>query len=77
MSRTHEQNLECIRTNLARFKGHALSNPTGWNLGQVSALEQAEADYQRHMAGEIQRRQMCHTAQELTTEMPAWATYGT
>lgn len=77
MSRTHEQNLECIRANLARFKGHALSNPTGWNLGQVAALEQAEADYLRLMAGEIQRHQMCHTAQELTMTMPDWGTRGT
>lgn len=77
MSRTHEQNLECIRTNLDRFKGHALSNPTGWNLGQVAALEQAESDYQRHMAGEIQRYEMCWTAQELTMSMPDWGTRGT
>lgn len=77
MSRTHEQNLECIRTNLANFKGRALSNPTGWNLGQVAALEQAEADYLRLMAGEIQRHQMCHTAQELTMTMPDWGTRGT
>lgn len=77
MSRTHEQNLECIRTNLQRFEGHAQHNPSDWNLGRVEALRQAEADYQRHMAGEIQRHQMCHTAQELTMSMPDWGTRGT
>ena len=77
MSRTHEQNLECIRTNLQRFEGYAQHNPTDWNLGRVEALQQAETDYQRHMAGEIQRHEMCWTAQELTMAMPAWGTYGT
>ena len=77
MSRTHTENLACIQANLVRFKAHAASNPTGWNLGQVAALEQAEADYQRHMAGEIQRHQMNHTAQELTMTMPEWGTHGT
>lgn len=77
MSRTHEQNLECIRTNLQRFQGYAKSQPTDWNLGRAAALEQAEADYQRLMAGEIQRHEMCHTAQELTFDMPAWGTRGT
>jgi len=77
MSRTHEQNLECIQTNLANFRGYALTNPTGWNLGRVAALEQAEADYKRLMAGEIKRLDMCQTARDLTTDMPAWGTHGT
>jgi hypothetical protein len=70
MTRTHEQNLACIQTNLANFRGYTRINPTGWNLSQVAALEQAESDYKRFMAGEIQRHQMCHTAQELTMNMP-------
>lgn len=77
MSRTHEQNLACIQTNLSNFRGYTRTNPTGWNLGRVAALEQAEADYKRFMAGEIQRHQMCHTAQELTMTLPEWGTYGT
>lgn len=77
MSRTHEQNLECIRSNLQSFRGYAKSRPTAWNLGRVEALQEAEADYLRHMAGEIQRHQMCWTAIELTMEMPDWGTRGT
>lgn len=77
MTRTHEQNLACIQTNLANFRGYTRINPTGWNLSQVAALEQAEADYKRFMAGEIKRLDMCQTARDLTTDMPAWATYGT
>lgn len=77
MSRTHEQNLACIETNLSRFQGYAKHNPTAWNVGRVEDLTQAKADYQRYMAGEIQRHEMCHTAKELTMEMPAWGTYGT
>ena len=77
MSRTHEQNLDCIQLNLSRAIGQADHNPTDWNTGRVSRLRQAATDYQRLMAGEIERHQMCHTAQDLTTKMPAWATYGT
>jgi hypothetical protein len=77
MSRTHEQNLACIQANLANFRGYTRTNPTGWNRGQVAALEQAESDYKRLMAGEIQHRDMCHTARELTMNMPDWGTHGT
>lgn len=77
MSRSHQQNLECIEANLARFQGYAKTNPTPWNVGQVADLQQARADYLRHISGEIQRHQMCHTAQELTMSMPAWGTSGT
>lgn len=77
MSRAHEQNLECIRWNLERATGRAKSNPNSWNTQQAAALRQAEADYKRHMAGEIQHHQMCRTAQELTMTMPDWGTKGT
>lgn len=77
MSRTHEQNLECIRWNLERAAGRAATNPTDWNVSSFARLREAEADYQRHMAGEIQRHQMCWTAQELTMAMPEWGTRGT
>lgn len=77
MSRTHEQNLECIRSNLQSFRGYAKAQPTGWNLGRVEALQKAEADYLRYMAGEIQHHEMCWTAVELTMAMPDWGTRGT
>jgi hypothetical protein len=77
MSRTHEENLACIRQNLSRAEARAETRPTEWDVSQVAALRQAEQDYLRHMAGEIQRHQMCHTAQELTMTMPEWGTYGT
>lgn len=77
MSRTHEQNLDCIRQNLSRAEGRVATNPTAWNVNQAAALRQAESDYKRHMIGEITRRDMCWTARELTTSMPAWGTYGT
>ena len=73
----HTRNLERIQGNLASAQGDALVNPTDWNLGRVERLTQALADYQRFMAGEIQRHEMCWTAKELTMTMPAWGTYGT
>ena len=77
MSRTHEQNLDCIRQNLIHANGRVIHNPTAWNVNQANALREAEQDYLRFMAGEIQRHQMCHTAQELTMTMPEWGTHGT
>ena len=77
MSRTHEQNLECIRWNLERAEGRLATHPTDWNVGSFARLRQAETDYRRYMAGEIKHYQMCHTAIELTTEMPEWGTRGT
>ena len=73
----YTRNLTCIQGNLARAQADALVNPTDWNVGRVERLTQALSDYQRHMAGEIQRHEMCWTAKELTMTMPAWGTYGT
>ena len=73
----HTRNLTCIQGNLASAQADALVNPTDWNVGRVERLTQALSDYQRHMAGEIQRHEMCWTAKELTMTMPAWGTYGT
>lgn len=75
--RTHEQNLDCIRTNLDRAQGRAQSNPTKWNQNESAELQQAEADYLKFMAGQIERHQMNATAKDLTTEMPSWGTSGT
>jgi hypothetical protein len=77
MSRTHEQNLYCIRRNLDRASDDAAHRMTEWNLGRVARLTEALRDYKRFMEGEIQRHQMCHTAQELTMTMPEWGTRGT
>lgn len=77
MSRTHAENLACIQTNLDRATDQAANRMTDWNLGRVARLTEARSDYKRHMAGEIQRHQMCHTAQELTMTMPEWGTRGT
>jgi hypothetical protein len=77
MARTHEQNLDCIRQNLSRANSRAAHNPTHWNVTQAASLREAEEHYLRFMAGEIQRRDMCHTAQELTMNMPDWGTRGT
>jgi hypothetical protein len=77
MSRTHEQNLDCIRQNLSRAAARATANPSDWNISRANALHSAETDYLRLMAGDIQRQDMCQTAKDLTTEMPAWGTYGT
>lgn len=74
--RTHEQNLQCIRHNVTMFEGYA-KNGSARTIARLEELRQAEADYLRFMAGEIERREMCHTAIELTMEMPAWGTYGT
>ena len=73
----HTRNLTCIQGNLASAQGDALVNPTDWNVGRVERLTLALSDYQRHMAGEIQRHEMCWTAIELTMTMPAWGTRGT
>lgn len=75
--RSHQQNLQTIQTNLEMFQGYAMANPSAWNCGRVVALSEALEDYKRHMAGEIERHEMCWTAIELTTEMPAWGTSGT
>jgi hypothetical protein len=73
----HTRNLNRIQGNLAIAQGDALAYPTDWNLGRVERLTQALSDYQRHMAGEITRHEMCQTAQELTMTMPEWGTRGT
>jgi hypothetical protein len=73
----HTRNLQTIETNLAMFQGYLRSNPTDWNLTMVADLTVALADYRRFMAGEIKRHEMCHTAIQLTMDMPAWGTYGT
>ena len=75
--RSHQQNLQTIQANLEMFQGYAMANPSAWNCGRVVALSEALEDYKRHMAGEIERHEMCWTAIELTTEMPDWATAGT
>ena len=75
--RSHQQNLQTIQTNLEMFQGYAKVNPSAWNCGRVVALSEALEDYKRHMAGEIERHEMCWTAIEPTTEMPDWATAGT
>jgi hypothetical protein len=75
--RDHTRNLQTIEDNLERAQAHALANPTDWNVSRAFALVQAKNDYHRFMAGEIKRHQMCHTAIELTMDMPAWGTYGT
>lgn len=74
---THERNLQTIEWNLERAQSRAQLQPTEWNLITVVDLTRAQADYKRHMAGEIERHQMCWTAIELTMNMPAWGTYGT
>jgi hypothetical protein len=75
--RDHTRNLQTIEDNLERAQAHALANPTDWNVSRAFALVQAKNDYHRFMAGEIKRHQMCHTAIELTMDMPSWGTYGT
>jgi len=77
MSRTHEQNLDCIQRNLDRASDDAAHRMTEWNLGRVARLTEALRDYKRVIAGEIQRQDMCQTAKELTMNMPDWGTKGT
>lgn len=74
---THEANIATIEWNLTRAQARAEANPTDWNLTQAANLTQALADYTAHMAGTMERKDMCQTAKDLTTNMPAWATYGT
>jgi hypothetical protein len=75
--RDHTRNLQTIEDNLERAQAAALAKPTDWNVSRAFALVQAKNDYHRFMAGEIKRHQMCHTAIELTMNMPEWGTYGT
>lgn len=73
----HTRNLRTIDWNLERAQARALAEPTDWNVSRAFALVQAKNDYQRFMAGEIQRHEMCWTAIELTMDMPEWGTRGT
>lgn len=72
-----DRNLDCIRWNLGRAEARAAANPTQWNVSQAESLREAEADYLRFLDGEIQHRDMCFRARELSTTIPAWGTYGT
>jgi hypothetical protein len=73
----HTRNLQTIGDNLERALARALAKPTDWNVSQAFALVQAKNDYHRFMAGEIKRHEMCHTAIQLTMDMPEWGTRGT
>lgn len=75
--RTHEQNLQTIEKNIEMFKRYVKMGPTEHDCRKLVDLFNARNDYKRHMAGEIERSEMCWTAIELTMEMPAWGTYGT
>ena len=74
---SHTRNLQTIEDNLKRAQADALAKPTDWNVSRAFAIVQAKNDYQRFMAGEIQRHEMCWTAIELTMDMPEWGTRGT
>jgi hypothetical protein len=73
----HTRNLQTLEGNLDRAQARALAEPTDWNVSRAFALVQAKNDYDRFMAGEIQRHEMCWTAIELSMDMPSWGTYGT